>query len=270
MNNDISEDTDEPLVGMPAKDGKDQPAAVKPRVQSVARAAKILFCVAESEAGMSAAEIREATGLPTQATYHLLQTLQAISLLRRGSDNSYVLGLRVGDLIDGFRNHFSCPDELRGIVKRVADKTGETSYASGWYDGDLVSLSVETGTNPIHASTGQKHLGGFTHARASGKLLLALSDKAAQDAFFRSSDLKPLTENTLTTQEQLLADFDEIRQVGYALDREEYALGLTCLAVPIRLAGDTYALCVSGPTARMKRDFKKILQIVDNEVSQYR
>ncbi|WP_319825902.1 IclR family transcriptional regulator [Thalassovita sp.] len=262
----VIEDIDETTPEMLEASGKTKAVTVKPRVQSVARAAKILFCVAESEAGMSAAEIRETTGLPTQATYHLLQTLQAISLLRRGTNNNYVLGLRVGDLIDGFRNHFSCPDELRSIVKRVAEKTGETSYASGWYDGDLVSLAVETGTNPIHASIGQKHLGGFIHARASGKLLLALSDESSQQAFFASHDLDPLTENTLTTKSQLISEFQEIRETGYALDREEYALGLTCLAVPVRLAGDTYALCVSGPTPRMKKEFRKIKGIVDREI----
>lgn len=267
MTRDVSEETDAKVPGRPDAEGKADAAPVKPRVQSVARAARILFCIAESEAGMSAAEVREATGLPTQATYHLLQTLQAISLLRRGSDNNYVLGLRVGDLIDGFRKHFSCPDELRSIVKRVADRTGETSYASGWYDGDLVSLAVENGSNPIHASIGQKHLGGFIHARASGKLLLALSDAAARTAFFEQNDLPPLTENTLTTKDQLMAEFDEIRREGYALDREEYALGLTCLAVPVRLAGDTYALCVSGPTPRMQKDFRKIREIVQKEIS---
>ncbi len=261
------EDTAEPKPSLAGRPGKDEPAAAKPRVQSVARAAKILMCIADSEAGMSAAEVREATGLPTQATYHLLQTLQAVSLLRRGTDNNYVLGLRVGDLIDGFRKHFSCPDELRSIVRRIADKTGETSYASGWYDGDLVSLAVETGTNPIHASIGKKHLGGFIHARASGKLLLAMSDTASQENFFAANELESLTENTLTTKEQLMSEFRNIREAGYALDREEYSLGLTCLAIPVRLAGDTYAVCVSGPTARMNRNFDKIKSTVETEVS---
>lgn len=255
-----------PEIDERAKDGT---TPAKPRVQSVARAAKILMCIAESEAGMSAAEVREATGLPTQATYHLLQTLQAVALLRRGTDNNYVLGLRVGDLIDAFRKHFSCPDELRSIVRRVADRTGETSYASGWYDGDLVSLAVETGTNPIHASIGQKHIGGFIHARASGKLLLALSGAASQEAFFAANDLARLTKNTLTTREQLMAEFVDILELGYAVDREEYAPGLTCVAIPVRLAGDTYALCVSGPSERMNRDLQKVRAILKTESGRF-
>lgn len=239
----------------------------KPRVQSVARASTILFCIAESEAGLSAAEVREKTGLPTQATYHLLQTLQAIGLLRRSTQNNYVLGLRVGELIDGFQKHFSCPDEMRAMVKRIAERTGETCYASGWFDDDLVSLAVETGWNPVHASAGTKHLSGSIHARASGKLLLALSSPETQDEFFATHELAALTEHTLTTEAALRGEFCEIVDQGFALDREEYAVGLTCLAVPVRLAGVTYALCVSAPTERMKKQVDQLRAQIEQEIS---
>ena len=243
---------------------------VKPRVQSVSRAASILFCVAESGQGLRATEIRKRTGLPTQATYHLLQTLEVIGLLRRSAENNYVLGLRVGDLIDGFEAHFSCPDVLRSLVKRIAVRTGETSYASGWFDGDLVSRSVEPGSNPVHATVGAKHLGGFVHARASGKLLLALSSPEMQETFFASHTLEALTQHTLTTEAGLRAEFDEILDQGIAMDREEFAIGLTCLAVPVRLAGDTFALCVSAPTPRMLDQLNNIKEAIDDEISQLR
>lgn len=240
--------------------------ASKPRVQSVARASKILFSVADSESGLSAAQIRKITGLPTQATYHLLQSLQALGLLRRSSENRYLLGLRVGELIDGFRNHFSCPDELRALVKKIADKTGETCYASGWFDDDLVTLAAEAGWNPVHASAGPKLLSGSIHARASGKLLLALADPQARDAFFASHDLPALTENTLTTEKALREEFETILDQGFAVDREEYVVGLTCVAVPLRLAGTNFAICISAPTERMKKHFDDLKLQITQEI----
>ncbi|WP_458793002.1 IclR family transcriptional regulator [Yoonia sp. MH D7] len=250
----------------PAISVKDR-TSTKPRVQSVSRAASILFCVAESRIGLKASEIRQITGLPTQATYHLLQSLEVIGLLRRSAENNYVLGLRVGDLIDGFRNHFSCPAALRELVEKVATKTGETSYVSGWFDGDLVTLAVEAGSNPVHAAVGARYLGGYVHARAAGKLLLALSPEANRAEFFASCDFESLTEHTLRSEAALRTEFTEILNQGYALDREEYSIGLTCLAVPIRLAGDTYALCVSAPTQRMKEHFKLIKEQIEHEVA---
>ncbi|WP_165814439.1 IclR family transcriptional regulator [Pararhodobacter oceanensis] len=242
----------------------------KPRVQSVSRAASILFCVAESPSGLKAAEIRERTGLPTQATYHLLQSLEVIGLLRRSAEHNYVLGLRVGDLIDGFREHFSCPEELRSLVRRIARRSGETSYASGWFDGDLVSLHLALGSHPVRAAVASRHLGGHVHARASGKLLLALSDEASRAAFFSSCDFEPLTEHTLTSEAALRREFEEILRDGYAVDREEYAIGLTCLAVPVSLGGDTYAICVSVHTQRMAERFDEVKEIIADEISKLR
>lgn len=255
-----------PPTGSDAKGGAGK-APEKPRVQSVARASAILSCVADSDFGLSAAEIRVRTGLPMQATYHLLQSLQVTGLLRRSTQNKYVLGLRVGDLIDGFRKHFSCPDELRAMVKRIAESTGETCYVSGWFDDDLVTLAIEAGWNPVQASGGMKHLSGFIHARASGKLLLSLSPPDVQDAFFAAHTLAPLTKNTLTTEAQLRHEFQDILNAGYALDREEFAIGLTCLALPLRLAGTTYAVCVSAPTERMNTQFETIRGLIEQETT---
>lgn len=245
-----------------------RPAAV-PRVQSVGRAAAILFAVAESQNGLTAAQVRDRTGLPRQAAYHILQSLQVLGLLRRSTDNAYVLGLRVGDLIDGFKRQFSCPEELRRLVGRIAQKTGETSYASGWTDGDLVTLVVKSGTKAILASPGTRHLSGYVHARASGKLLLALSGEATKQAYFAENKLGKLTEHTLDDEQSLRAEFDEILRQGYALDREEYALGLQCLAVPVKISDDVFALCVSAPSERFAQTVDSIKSCVFEEIDAF-
>src|SRR3546814_804014 len=50
----------------------------RPRVQSVARAAAILFAVAQGENGVSRKDISRIAQLSTQTTYHLLHTLNRI------------------------------------------------------------------------------------------------------------------------------------------------------------------------------------------------
>ncbi len=254
-------------------DGDVRPArartATLPRVQSIGRAASILFAIAESQSGLTAAQVRERTGLPRQATYHILQSLQVLGLLRRSADNAYVLGLRVGDLMDGFKRQISCPEELRRLVGRIAYRTGETSYASGWYDGDLVTLVVESGTNAVLASPGTRHLSGYVHARASGKLLLALSNEATKQAYFAENKLGKLTENTLNDEPSLRSEFDEILRQGYALDREEYALGLQCLAVPVKISDEVFALCVSAPSERFAQTLDSIKFSVFEEIDAF-
>lgn len=244
-------------------------AAPKPRVQSVARASSILFSIAASENGLTVSEIRKRTELPQQATYHLLHTLTEVGLVRRGGQGTYVLGLRVGSLIDGYKRSISYSEELQKIVRRVAQNTGETSYVSGWVDADIVTIAVELGSNVVHASGDGKYLGGLMHARAAGKLLIAMSDEQVRRDFFAENSLEPLTDNTLTTEGELRDEFEDILKLGYALDREEYTIGLSCLAVPLRFSGGIYALCVSGPTERIKENLHTVLDQLNDEVLKY-
>ena len=239
-------------------------ASAKPRVQSVARAAAILFAVAHSRNGLGVADIRKATGLPLQATYHLLHTLQAVGLLRRSTEGRFILGLAVGDLIDGFASQFSCPDELRILVKKIAERTGQTSYASGWLDGDLLTLAVETGTNPVQASGGSQRRGGAIHARASGKVLLAVAPEVEREKFIRTCKFPARTRNTITSASKFRQELEKVQAEGYAVDQEEYAEGLCCVAVPLRIAGANYALCVSAPSQRFKADFPELLKVLQS------
>ncbi len=238
--------------------------APKPRVQSVARAMSILFAVADSRDGLSVGDIRRRTGLPLQATYHLLHTLQSLGLLRRGAESRFVLGLRVGDLIDGFNTHFSCPEECRLLVKKVAEASGETSYVSGWLGGDLITLAVETGTNPILASGSSRRHGGDIHARASGKLLLAIASEDDRERFIRTCKFTARTPNTISDAHAFREEIAKIQSDGYALDREEFAEGLCCVAVPLRLAGENYALCVSAPSRRFTANLRRHLGLLQS------
>jgi DNA-binding IclR family transcriptional regulator len=59
---------------------------------------------------------------------------------------------------------------------------------------------------------------------------------------------------TLTDPEDVIREAIKARDSGYGLDREEYEVGLTCMAKPLRLPGSDFAgaISVSGPTARMR------------------
>jgi DNA-binding IclR family transcriptional regulator len=107
---------------------------------------RILFSVAQSKDGLKAAEVVAATGLPRQACYHLLHTLVATGILTRSGPGKYVLGLRVGTLIEGFKRQLAPPEHLAPVVRRIAEETGETAYASGWWAGEIAVFQQDGGT----------------------------------------------------------------------------------------------------------------------------
>lgn len=234
----------------------------RPRVQSVARAAEILLAIGESESGLTTNEISERVELNRQTTYHLIHTLSGAGLLTRDDGGRYVLGLRIGTLAEGFGRHLAPPERLGAHVRRIANETGETAYAAGWVEGEIVTLSVVRGQNAVSATAVPQGLAEDGHARASGKLLLAYAGSAVRNDYLSRHPLTQRTPYTITSLDRLEGEFEEIKRVGYATDREEFSLGLCCLAVPLDGGGAPYALGLSAPSGRFAASFRTFLEVM--------
>ncbi len=112
----------------------------------------------------------------------------------------------------------------------------------------------------IQAVEGRRHVrvaglhtgyGANLHARASGKVLMAFATPDLFERYVARQPLTALTPNTITDPDTLLTELDRIRERGYGLDEEEFALGVTCVAAPIFDGGTAIAaLTVAAPTGR--------------------
>lgn len=237
-------------------------AGSRPRVQSVARAISILVAVAESPNGLKAMEIAARLGLGRQGTYHLLHTLVGCGMLARNQQKRYVPGLQVAILSDAFVRHLAPPEHLAPLVRQVAAETRETAYAVGWRDGEIVNLVSAPGSNAIQAMTVPQGYHQFAHARATGKLLLAFAAPEVRERYLAMHGLEKRTSNTLSDRGALETELARIRNDGFAADREEFALGLCCLAVPVGRGGATFVIGISAPADRFDAGFDDYLSIL--------
>ncbi len=235
-------------------------AEPRQRINSVARGVNILLAVARSERGLSAKEIGEALGIERQTVYHLLHTLTALGMLTRDEGRKYQLGLRVGILAEAFRQQFSAPDYMRPLVRELANTTGETCYAVGWWQGEIVTLAVARGTNAIQAAEVPHGQYAHAHARAAGKLLLALAPVGRRREYLSRHPLAPRTPRTITQSDALNAELARIREQGYAVDDEEFASGVCCLAVALDGGESPLAFALSAPAARFRDHFAEYLK----------
>jgi DNA-binding IclR family transcriptional regulator len=90
------------------------------------------------------------------------------------------------------------------------------------------------------------------HCSASGKLLIASLPAEQRAALLASMPLARFTEHTLTDRNLMEKELDRISAAGYALDNEEYVAGVACVAVPVRVNGETVAaVAVHAATARL-------------------
>jgi IclR family acetate operon transcriptional repressor len=230
----------------------------KPRVQSAARALAILSAVAASDEGLTARELAEGLGLKRATVYHLVHTLVGEGFLVPGPRRRVRVGFRVGALIDGFERQV-VPADMVTFVRRLAAQTNETSYVTVRREAVLATVCSVAGGHPVSVLRSPLGPIDHAHARASGKLLLALAPEGIRDEYLASHELVPCTDATMTDRAALDASFAEIRERGYSVDHGEFVAGVCCLSVPL---GDALvALSLSAPSERFADRFDEYLQM---------
>jgi IclR family transcriptional regulator, acetate operon repressor len=250
-----------------ASDEAVQPATAaepKPRVQSALRAISILLAISESQGGLRVKDIAERLSLSRQVTYHLIHTLHSTGIIRKNENNRYVLGLAAVAIAEGFQRQLAPPEHLGRRVRSIVAATGEAAYASGWLGGEVVALFTARGQSPVGAAQVPMGYSGFAHARAAGKLLLALADPGMVSSYMDSHPRPARTTRTITDRDELLREFGQIRKQGYAIDNEEFDEGIRCLAVPISGVNGRYVLGISVPSNRFEPNFEQYLSVLND------
>jgi DNA-binding IclR family transcriptional regulator len=94
------------------------------------------------------------------------------------------------------------------------------------------------------------------HASAAGKALLAHLPEQYIQEIIDHHGLSKETENTITDQEELLNELEQVREEGVAFNHEEHISGLNAVGGPVfgrdsLIAG---SISISGPANRLKSD----------------
>lgn len=225
-------------------------------IQSVDRAARILKALASGPRRLGVSEIADRLGLTRPTVHGLLQTLQAHGFVEQDHDSDkYQLGAGLLQL----GNSYLDLNELRARslvhAERLAVRTDAAVRVGVMHSGNVVIVHhvfrpdttlqiLEVGAElPLHAS-------------ALGKAMLAFSpNQAATDLL--ADALPRLTSRTLT-QSALRDELDDVRDRGYARERDEAILGESSIASPIfdhsghavgaiGVVGDTQRIMPRGP-----------------------
>jgi IclR family transcriptional regulator, acetate operon repressor len=225
--------------------------AKPPRVQSVARATDILNAIASSPDGATAQELTRALGLNRATVYHLLHTLGTAGYVMQGPERRYRIGLGVGSLVAAFERQV-IPGGFFPLARQLAARTGETAYIAMRQRDQLQLLCSVPGHHPVGVASSPIGPIEEGHARASGKLLLALAPDESRDAYLSTHPLKRLTPATITRRDELLKALDRIRSDRYATDHEEFTEGVACVAAPIGTGASSLAVALSAPRDRFE------------------
>ena len=226
------------------------------RVQSLTRALALLNLLAQHEDGMTLTDAARAAGLAPSTAHRLLTTLQHERFVRFDGENArWLVGLQAFSVGSAFLHTRDLGRSARPVLRRLVDETGETANLGVEDDGMAVYLGQVQSRQLMRAIVKP---GGrvFMHGSGVGKALLAALPPAEAVRIVRQRGLPVFTPRTITDEARLLRHLEEVRARGFAVDDEEYAVGLRCVAAAVfdEDGAAMGAVSVSGPAVRVTRE----------------
>ena len=225
-------------------------------VQSVERALRLLEAIGEDEDGCRLVYLAERTQLSPSTAHRLLTTLQRRQFVQfDSSSGTWHIGRQSFLVGSRFVRHRNFVSAASPFLRRLRDVTRETANLGIIDDGDVVVLSQVESREVMRAIT---KVGGRVPMANSGmgKAILATfsPDEIASNVAVRG--MHRYTHRSIVRMADLRADLEQVRLRGYAVDDEEYQVGLRCIAAPVYNAHAEVlcAISVSGLAVRLTED----------------
>lgn len=225
-------------------------------VQSLSRGLRLLELLAESSDGLALSDLSQRAGLAPSTTHRLLHGLEQHGFAAHDGDRGlWHVGVQAFTVGSAFLRGRSFVAMARAPMRALVEAAGET-----------VNLAVEDGGAAVYLAQVecQQLMRAFAQPGARvplycsgvGKALLAALPIEERVRALSGVDLVPHTARTLTERDVLMRDLALCRDRGFAIDDEEHAVGLRCVAATLHdEAGEPLAaLSISGPAARVTGD----------------
>lgn len=230
-------------------------------VHALSRAFSILNIVGASKTPLSLTEIVKLSGLSKTTVHRLLKSLVANRYITVDRHSEYSLGQQIVCL-GAKALQTSVASVGYEAARAVYDSTKQTVCICSLSGFDVVYLLKIAPRVTIKQDVGSTRP---AHCTALGKCQLACLPENQLDALLATYGLPRLTPNTICDQERFKQELREIREKGFAVNRQEANTEVAGVAAPIfNFAGDCIA-AISIATIVALAD-KDILEYADQVV----
>jgi IclR family acetate operon transcriptional repressor len=158
----------------------------------------LLEAIALSNGNATAKGLSRRLGLKKGTCYYLLRTLEEEGYVVRHTGGNFSLGGRIAVLQDSLRAELEPLPQVMDMLVQLHERLGETVYASGWYEGDVVIRRYIQGSRAVHVRSLEMGYREYPHARASGKAIMAFLPMPELRSCVAKRGLEPRTANTIT------------------------------------------------------------------------
>ncbi len=233
-------------------------------VSAVETTVTILEAIKERE-GATLAELTEDLEFAKSTIHRHLSTLRQEGYVIR-EDQEFHISLHLFDLASYNRGRNPLFHIGRSTADEVARQIEERVSLVIEEHGRAVKCYIAESNRSI---TTDAHLGlaMHMHCTSGGKALLAHMDEKQRARVVENDGLEPLTENTITSLDELEAELATIRDEGIAFDDQERLTGVRGVAAPViekRSGAVIGAFDIAGPATRLEgeRYHRKVPDLV--------
>ncbi|MGD2145211.1 MAG: IclR family transcriptional regulator [Anaerolineae bacterium] len=224
-------------------------------IRAVERAVRVLVSFSDDHPERTLPEIARATELPKSTAYRILATLNNCGFVEQTRDGErYRLGMRVASLGLVALQRLSIRRDALPHMEQLVGRFEETCVVGIFDQGAVLDIEV---VHSDHLLTVTSEVGHRLpiHCTATGKALLAFLPHSVAELVLARS-LEAYTEKTITSPADMRQEMALTRERGYAVDEEEYEVGVRAVAAPISdIHGRVIAgISIPGPTSRLTAD----------------
>jgi IclR family acetate operon transcriptional repressor len=225
-------------------------------VQSIIRALSLLELLAEDDEGYRLTDLAERTGLSPSTVHRLLTTMEERRFVQfDASDGMWHVGRQSFSVGAAFIRRRNFVAQALPFLRRLRDETRETVNLGVADEGEVVILTQVESREIMRAIT---RAGGRAPMASSGigKAILATYSDADLAAIVRRHGLRRMTPKSIIRAGNLRDALKRVRKQGYAVDDEEFAIGMRCIAAAIydEHGEALAAISASGPAARIPNE----------------
>jgi DNA-binding IclR family transcriptional regulator len=237
-------------------------------MNALARGLQVLEELTLASQPLGVTELSKRLGIDKSTTHRLLAILRGNGFAEQDPDTRlYRPTSKVIWLGSHLLARFDVRNHAAPYLRELAQKTGFASHLVILAQGRALYVGQERSPSTI---TVDIPIGGVAPptCTAVGKALLADLDGGELRPYLER--LEPHTAKTIVEPERLQADLALTRERGFAVDDEEFHIGVRCVASPIRdYAGRANAaIGVSGPAADLHADLLPQVAVTVRQVAE--
>lgn len=236
-----------------AQDGKQKvPQKGRYYSQAVGKALEALEHLKRTDRPLSLHELTSRLGGAKASVFRLVRTLEIAGYVSRNELGLYTLSPDVRAFIP---RQLVRPliEVAEPYIRNIVREFRETASLAALFDNHIEVVSVVESPQMIRMGNSVGRII-QPHASSLGKSITAFQPEERREHLLRSYGIYRYTPKTITDELELRAEFERIRERGYATEHEESHLQGSCFGVPV-LGEDGWAvgaISISMPIMRVE------------------